>query len=72
MAKIKVRAKKRSTPEKESQPLMEKAPETKPSYNVKPIDNGWIVRKEWTDKEGRWQSKEKFMEHNPLEDDVMN
>ena len=74
MGKLKVRAKKSK---KESNPavnadLMDKPAETKPSYRVESIDNGWIITKEWTDKDGRWRTQKKFMEENPLEKDVMD
>lgn len=46
--------------------------QTKPSYNIEPIDNGWLVRKSWTDKDGRWQERKKFLEENPLDKEAMD
>ncbi len=45
-----------------------KSPETKPSFEVRPIKNGFLVRKTWTDKEGRYQNEESYSETNPFEE----
>jgi len=39
----------------------------KASFNVRPIKNGFLVNKSWTDKEGRYQSEETYSATNPLE-----
>lgn len=39
----------------------------KASFGVRPIKNGFLVNKSWTDKEGRYQSEEMFSATNPLE-----
>lgn len=43
-----------------------KSPETKPSFNVEPIDNGWILTKSWCDKTGRYCSEKRYVDENPL------
>jgi hypothetical protein len=48
-----------STPSKASQA-------TKPSFSVEPIENGWILSKSYTDKDGKWCNERKYVEENPL------
>jgi len=48
-----------STPAKSSM-------ETKPTFSVEPIDNGWILSKSYTDKNGKWCNERKYVDDNPL------
>lgn len=61
MAKIKTNLKKDS-------PMVEKSPETKPRYSVEEIENGYIVEKSWTNKDGRYCCTKTYYEENPLEE----
>lgn len=44
-----------------------KPKERPPSWEVRPIDNGFIIHKSWTDKNGDYQREEMFSPENPLE-----
>ena len=48
-----------STPNKSSQA-------TKPSFSVEPIDNGWILSKSYSDKNGKWCNERRYVDDNPL------
>ncbi len=43
-----------------------KSPATKPSFNVEPIDNGWILSKSWCDKDGKYCNEKRYVDENPL------
>lgn len=45
----------------------EKTKPTPASFNVDPIENGFVVSKSWTDDEGRWQSKKTYFKENPID-----
>lgn len=43
-----------------------------PSYEVRPIKDGFLITKSWRDKNGDYQSEESFSEDNPLEGGKMS
>lgn len=73
MAKMKVKIKKSEGSSKVKTNDSPKVANTEnnPDYNVRQISNGWLVRKSWSDKDGKYHTEEVYHKDNPIDENEL-